>query len=289
MSDAEHVNRAIQNDPAAFEALLVRYQPLVESVVLGYLDRREDVQDAVQETFLSAYVALPSLRDARRFGPWLLAIARNMALNWGKSESRRREVGLDAAALERLASAPAAGLAEQVELALDEMQPRMRQLLLLHYFDETSLSDIAELLICPEGTVKRQLFEARVQLKHVLVKAGMKVRLSDDALNLRRKIMNSAPVVKFANVLLMTAAAENASLITLDPKNGSIRMARRGHADLDIPPAEMPLCHATCERLLLLGGNGRTVSLSIGGKSYAITVRQEPNAPMTVEMQASAD
>lgn len=288
MSDTDHVNRAIQNDTAAFEVLLAKYQPLVESVVLGYLDRREDVQDAVQETFLRAYVALPSLREARSFGPWLMAIARNTALNWCKSESRRREVGLDSAVLERLASSPDIALAEQVGVALDELQPSMRQLLLLHYFDEASLSVIAELLKYPEGTVKRLLFEARVQLKHVLVKAGIKVRLADDAPNLRRKIMSSAPVVRFTNVLLLTAAAENASLITLDPKSGSTRMTRRGQTDVDIPPVEIPLFHATCERLLSLAGNGRTVSLFIGGKSYDITVHQETNGPTRVELKMSA-
>lgn len=69
---------SLGGDPDAFTALYARYAPMIHAIALGRA-HRADADDIVQDTFLRAWQRLPDLHDLQRFGPWLAAIARNLA------------------------------------------------------------------------------------------------------------------------------------------------------------------------------------------------------------------
>jgi RNA polymerase sigma-70 factor (ECF subfamily) len=79
--DAHLVHRACEGDRTAFERLYERYACVVHGLLLARVPRA-DVDDLVQEVFLSAWNRLDSLRDAAAFGGWLSAIARNRATDF---------------------------------------------------------------------------------------------------------------------------------------------------------------------------------------------------------------
>lgn len=86
---AEHselalIARVREGDEQAFAELYRIYAPTINGVVLARV-RRDEVQDIVQEVFLSAYQKLSTLRDDRLFGPWLVKIARNRAAEFYRS------------------------------------------------------------------------------------------------------------------------------------------------------------------------------------------------------------
>lgn len=74
--------RALASDRAAFRALYDRHRPAVHRLALAFapLDT-DDAEDVVQDAFVRAFGAIAMLSQPRRFGPWLLAIARNRALS----------------------------------------------------------------------------------------------------------------------------------------------------------------------------------------------------------------
>src|SRR5262249_17578633 len=76
--EAELVVAARQGDRAAYGRLYDRFAPMVHGLLLARVPR-SDVDDLVQDVFLQAMRRLSSLRDARAFGGWLAAIARNRA------------------------------------------------------------------------------------------------------------------------------------------------------------------------------------------------------------------
>lgn len=79
--DAALVGRARSGDDEAFAALYDRYGRMVHGLLLARVARQE-VDDLVQEVFLTAWRRLGSLRDPAAFGGWLAAIARHRAIDF---------------------------------------------------------------------------------------------------------------------------------------------------------------------------------------------------------------
>ncbi len=77
-AETQLIDRACCGDREAFDDLYKMFAPLVHGIVLARVPH-DDVQDIVQEVFLSAYNNLHTLRDRKMIGGWLASIARNRA------------------------------------------------------------------------------------------------------------------------------------------------------------------------------------------------------------------
>lgn len=75
-------------DPAVFDELYRRHAPRVRSVCLRMLRNPRDAEEAVQECFLRAYLALPRFNGRYRVGPWLARIAANVCVDQLRSKGR---------------------------------------------------------------------------------------------------------------------------------------------------------------------------------------------------------
>src|SRR5262245_7873517 len=80
-TDAATIRAAAAGDQEAFSRLYAGYVRMVHAILLGRVPRR-DVDDLVQEVFLSAYTRIGELRDAAPFGGWLATITRNRATDY---------------------------------------------------------------------------------------------------------------------------------------------------------------------------------------------------------------
>ena len=80
-SDRALIRRALDGDNDAFGELLERYSPLVHGVLFERIRRTDEVEDLVQDVFVKAYQSLVTLRDARRFAPWIARIAATSTLS----------------------------------------------------------------------------------------------------------------------------------------------------------------------------------------------------------------
>lgn len=131
-----------------------------------------DADDAAQEAFLSALDRIETYDRSRPFGPWLMRIASNAAIDLLRRRAVRSAEPLD----ERLAAparspaqdAEAADIRERLRAALARLPERQRVALTLFDVEGYPHAAIAEILGIPEGTVRSDVFHARRALRNML-------------------------------------------------------------------------------------------------------------------------
>ena len=116
-----------------------------------------DCEDAVQEALLKAWSRLGSLREERFFETWLIRILINECRNVYRRRPRAQEE-----LPESLAAPPADG---ELMDALMNLPEKHRIPMELHYIEGYGISEIARMLLIPEGTVKWRLSRGRALLK----------------------------------------------------------------------------------------------------------------------------
>jgi RNA polymerase sigma-70 factor (ECF subfamily) len=79
--EAMLVERVCAGDRSAFDELYKKLSPMVHGIILARVPR-DEVDDIVQDVFISAYEKLHTLRDKNAFSPWLASIARNRAVEY---------------------------------------------------------------------------------------------------------------------------------------------------------------------------------------------------------------
>lgn len=89
VSDEKLVLQARTGDKTAFAVFFERHRPTAAALVSRLLDRREDVDDVLQETAVQALVCLDRLRAEDRFDPWLCGIALNLARRQFSARARQ--------------------------------------------------------------------------------------------------------------------------------------------------------------------------------------------------------
>jgi RNA polymerase sigma-70 factor, ECF subfamily len=178
--DVQAVRETLRGDHAAFGHIVDRYTPVVYSLAVRYLGREEEAEDAVQEIFLRAFDALDRFHLSRRFYSWLYTIALNYLKNV-KNKRRRRGSDKVLPYEDRVATAdvqpPLADPPSELERsegealvrdAVRRLPPKYRDVLVLRQFQELSVSDVADILDLPEGTVKTNLHRAKKALAAML-------------------------------------------------------------------------------------------------------------------------
>ena len=183
--DVQLMLRVRDDDAAAFESLVHRYQPRLMTVMKNYVGGGPQAEDLVQEVFLRVYRARRRYRPEARFATWLFTIANNVAANTLRSLARRREVNLagrvdgsGAVTLEQLVQ-EASGLmptrqlaksemSEIIHLAMQTLNDRQRMAVLLCKFEHMSYADIAQAMQLSPSAVKSLLCRARASLRTVL-------------------------------------------------------------------------------------------------------------------------
>jgi RNA polymerase sigma-70 factor, ECF subfamily len=171
-SDAELLRRVAERDREAFETLYGRYVRSVFGLALRRLGDRGHAEDAVQEAFTAVWRSASTYRPERgAAGGWVYTVARNAIVD----RLRRNGLALDAE-LPELAS-PERGPAQRAEdsdvawrvhRALEDLQPREREVIELAYWSGMSQSEVAEYLHLPLGTVKTRTRSALARLASVL-------------------------------------------------------------------------------------------------------------------------
>jgi RNA polymerase sigma-70 factor (ECF subfamily) len=174
------------DNAAAFEELVLRYQGRLVTILEHLVGSREQAEDLAQDVFLRLYRARKSYVPSARFATWLFTIANNVASNAVRDRSRRHEVTLQlrdsgplgARPLDVLVQAssgqmPArqldkAEMRDIVRMALEALNERQRIAVLLSKFEGMSYADIAAAMGLSPQAIKSLLSRARCQLREVL-------------------------------------------------------------------------------------------------------------------------
>ena len=168
MTDCELVRRMQQGDMQAFDTLYERYKDDAYRLACLITGSRTDGEDLA---FVACAQSIGSLRDGAKFRPWLLRTLSRAAWKYCRKAKRETPVS-EFFEGETGESALSAVLRtdEQRRLyaALDTLDEKRRVAVVLYYFDDRSVKEIAQATGVTEGTVKSRLFSARRHLRQAL-------------------------------------------------------------------------------------------------------------------------
>ena len=170
--DAELLARVGQRDRIAFEILYSRYVRSVFGLALRRLGDRGHAEDATQEAFTAIWRSASTYRPERgAAGGWLYTVARNAIVD----RLRRNGPTVDSELPELASAEPgpeqraeSGDVAWRVHRALEELQPREREVIELAYWSGMSQSEVAEYLHVPLGTVKTRTRSGLARLASML-------------------------------------------------------------------------------------------------------------------------
>jgi len=175
-SDEELIDDYASGEAQAFRAIIERHHDALMGFLFRMMGDRQAAEDVFQETFLQAHQSLDTFDRTRRFKPWLFTIAANKARDALRKSGRRQTLSLSTSVdddggasfvdlMQVEIPSPSNAIesreqSEMVQRAIDAMAPKLKEILLLAYFQKLTYVQIAEATRIPLGTVKSRLHSA---------------------------------------------------------------------------------------------------------------------------------
>jgi RNA polymerase sigma-70 factor (ECF subfamily) len=163
-SDQGIIRKVLRGHTDSFSALVDRYGHVVYGVAYARMGNAVDAEEVTQEVFVRLYQWLDRVVARKTVGPWLVEVARNVAMDLLRR--RQREISLDSSDGLR-AAAPDYAREEMRRLVWEQLanlDEGHREVIILHYFQNTKIREIARLLDISSQTAAKRLQRARDEL-----------------------------------------------------------------------------------------------------------------------------
>lgn len=160
----------------AFDELFMRYQTQTLRTAVLITGNYQDSENILQETFIKCYQSLPQLKNPAQFKTWLYRILTRTAWAYCKKQKKEQPVEeiydvyqaslpLEKSSLELMTATEEQ---QQLLAAVRQLQPKQKTVIVLYYYNEFSIEEIAKATGTLPGTVKSRLFTARHNLQKAL-------------------------------------------------------------------------------------------------------------------------
>ncbi len=174
-NDFDLIQKTIDGDLTAYDKLMQHYERLVYKISYGFGKNKENALDITQNVFIKSYQKLASFKGKSSFKSWLVRISYNEGVNWVRSNQKysNQENIDDHLELPSLAFSNedeylAKANKSQLIHCLYDLNTRYRLAVVLRYFEDMPIKEIAKTLQCSEGVVKNMLFRSLRKLKEKL-------------------------------------------------------------------------------------------------------------------------
>jgi RNA polymerase sigma-70 factor (ECF subfamily) len=159
MTDAALIERARDGDQRAFADLVSRYHAVCWRYACRMLGDRDDAQDVLQTTFMRVYDGLGRYREDNRFQAWLFRVLINECRMAARSRNRRGKRFIRDPSALMAAAAPASDAAPSDGLgaALNRIDSKLREAVLLKYGEGLGYTEMAELTGVGESALKMRV------------------------------------------------------------------------------------------------------------------------------------
>ncbi|MBI2428459.1 MAG: RNA polymerase sigma factor [Ignavibacteriales bacterium] len=176
-TDSELIEQSKAGNVTAFEQLIFRYDKDVLNIASQYTQSSDDAKDIYQETFIRVFKGLPKFQQRSEFATWVFRIATNVCLTHKEKKKKMSHVSLydegdDDIPKEFVVSDESADslthggeISSRIGSALQSLSPQQRLVFTLRHYQDYKLKDIAVMMECAEGTVKKYLFEATQKMR----------------------------------------------------------------------------------------------------------------------------
>lgn len=181
MTETDMIKRCKSGDRDAFNELVTKYQSPVMNMAYNMLSNYDDAADAAQEVFIRVYKGLKTFQGKSSLTTWIYKITTNVCADaLRKRRSAGETVSINAPPDSGGAPDIVSGDPEPdeqhernerikaVRKAISELKEEYREVLTLCDIEQLSYEEAAEIIRCPEGTVKSRLNRARNALRKKL-------------------------------------------------------------------------------------------------------------------------
>jgi RNA polymerase sigma-70 factor (ECF subfamily) len=184
--DFELIQRAQKGDMQAFEALLCKYDRMVMNIALSFRNNNEDAKDIYQEVFMRVFKGLKKFKFNSEFSTWIYRITANVCITFHNRSGKYKHESLDREFLNSNddevtklsdilegetgtdSQAVSSNLSEHINKALNELPAQQKLVFTMKHYDGYKIREIAEIINCTEGTIKRYLFTATNKMRDKL-------------------------------------------------------------------------------------------------------------------------
>lgn len=171
MSGAEmkRLTTAVPQEETEFVEAVTEHSDQLYTIAYSYLGNRNDALEALQETSCRAWIKRKTLKDPRAFKSWLIRILIYVCID----EQRRRKRAVPTASENMMEPViHTSTCTMEMQWALSQVKEKYRHVLLLKYYNDMTLAEIAVLLQKPEGTVKTWQHKGLKQLRTIMKNRG---------------------------------------------------------------------------------------------------------------------
>ena len=161
------VRRCQDGERAAFEELFELYQPRLKYYLRRLDSGDANINDTLQDIWLTVFKKIHKLKDVRSFAVWLYRIARNKVYDGFRRKDRLLRLPEDDELPVSGSAEPVfdANDTEKLHMALNELKPHHREVLTLCFIEQMSYQSIAYVVGCSIGTVRSRIFYAKQSLR----------------------------------------------------------------------------------------------------------------------------
>lgn len=136
---------------------------------MSILKNDDDTCDAIQETLVSAYKNLKSLREPQYFSSWILKILINKCYDIIRKNKKVKYLN-EKMQIEEEAYYDIYSNESELENVLTQLDEKLKLVVVLYYYDDLPVAEISKILNIPEGTVKSRLSRARDKIYTIVKK-----------------------------------------------------------------------------------------------------------------------
>jgi len=160
----EKIIKAKKGDDNAFYELISERKEMLYKTAFTYVKNKEDALDILNETVYRAFISIKRLKEPEFFNTWLTRILINCALDTLRKDKKVLQLD-EQAGIANLSSNLAQEDVFDLNIAVDSLKEKYKTIVILKYFQDMTLAEISEVMQCPLGTVKTNLYKALKELK----------------------------------------------------------------------------------------------------------------------------
>lgn len=175
LTDEQIVALVQGGDKEKFGVLMERYSKKLSRYGKKFLSNQDNIEDIVQDIFIKTYQNIQSFDTSLKFSSWIYRIAHNAFVNGLKKKQKSAMPYFDLDILipygfhenPVLEEHEREQMKKMIEIGLNELKPKYKEAIILHYLEEFSYKEISDILEVPIGTVGIRIMRGREALRKV--------------------------------------------------------------------------------------------------------------------------
>ncbi|MBU0561061.1 MAG: RNA polymerase sigma factor [Bacteroidetes bacterium] len=177
--------KAQKGDMFAFEQILKYYDRHVLNIAFSFRNSEEDSKDIYQEVFIRVFKGLNNFQFKSEFSTWLYRITTNVCISYQSKEKRHKLDSIDKPAythedgsenisdtiggeLSADSLAINSEISNEIAGAVNLLPAQQKMAFVLKHYEGYKIKEVAEIMNCTEGTIKKYLFTANEKLRQLL-------------------------------------------------------------------------------------------------------------------------